>query len=288
MIDSLDHIIIAVRDLDDTETTYTRILGRTPSWRGEHPGLGSANLIYRLANTYLEFVSATGDGVFADMIRTQLEEKGEGLMGLALGTKDAKGCASALKEAGIGASDPMPGDASDANGNKRSWLNVMIPPEDAGGLFMFAIEQDDRLAIPLSPRADGVAGAAAIDAVDHVVINTPDADAFIDLFEGKLGLRLALDQTVDKWGVRQLFFRFGAITLEVISPIGEDRKPKENSLWGLAYKCPNIETTQARLTGAGVDVSEVRTGRKPGTLVSTVRPETHGIPTLLIGLERAS
>ena len=33
---------------------------------------------------------------------------------------------------------------------------------------------------------------------------------------------------------------------------------------------------------AGVDVSEVRTGRKPGTRVMTVRSGTCGVPTLLV------
>ena len=33
---------------------------------------------------------------------------------------------------------------------------------------------------------------------------------------------------------------------------------------------------------AGVDVSEVRNGRKPGTRVMTVRSGTCGVPTLLV------
>jgi hypothetical protein len=33
---------------------------------------------------------------------------------------------------------------------------------------------------------------------------------------------------------------------------------------------------------AGLDVSDVRTGRKPGTRVLTVRSSTCGIPTLLV------
>ena len=37
-----------------------------------------------------------------------------------------------------------------------------------------------------------------------------------------------------------------------------------------------------RLAEAGVDVSEVRNGRKPGTRVMTVRSGTSGVPTLLV------
>jgi hypothetical protein len=53
----------------------------------------------------------------------------------------------------------------------------------------------------------------------------------------------------------------------------------------MSWRVDNAEATRARLLSAGVDVSEVRTGRKPGTRVLTVRSGTCGIPTLLV--ERA-
>jgi len=287
MIDSLDHIIIAVRDLDAAKRTYTGILGREPTQAGEHKGLGSSNLIFRLRNTYLEFVAATGEGLFADMIRQKLETDGEGLIGLAFGTVNADACVARLRAAGLTPSDPQPGGATDTSADgkttERRWRNVMFPPEETGGLLMFVIEQEDRLAIPLSPLAPGVNGRAAVEAVDHVVINTGDADRTIALFRDQFGLRLALDHTIDKWGVRQLFFRLGGLTLEIVSPIDDAKKPKNDSLWGMAYRCPDLAAMQARLKDADVNVSELRTGRKKGTQVATVKPETHGVPTLLIG-----
>ena len=48
MLQSLDHAIVAVRDLTAAARTYTALLGRSPSWRGEHPGLGTNNVLYRL------------------------------------------------------------------------------------------------------------------------------------------------------------------------------------------------------------------------------------------------
>jgi catechol 2,3-dioxygenase-like lactoylglutathione lyase family enzyme len=283
MIDTLDHIIIAVRDLAATKLTYTRILGREPTWEGDHPRLGSSNLIYRLRNTYLEFVQATGEGMFGDMVRKKLDDEGEGLMGLAFGTVNADACVRHLKATGLSPTDPLPGGATDANGNERSWRNVMLAPEETGGLFLFVIEQEDRLAVPLSPTSEGVNGRAAADAIDHVVVNTPRPDDLIAFFEGQLGIRLALDHTIEKWGVRQLFFRIGNLTLEVVTPTAKDKQPEKDSLWGMAYRCPDLTLMQERLKTSGVDVSEIRVGRKKGTQVATVKPETHGIPTLLIG-----
>ena len=53
-------------------------------------------------------------------------------------------------------------------------------------------------------------------------------------------------------------------------------------LWGLSWRVADIDATRARLVAAGVDVSEVRAGRKPGTRVMSVRDGTCGIHTLLV------
>src|SRR5437867_3013847 len=53
-------------------------------------------------------------------------------------------------------------------------------------------------------------------------------------------------------------------------------------LRGLCWRVADIDATHARRAQAGVDVSEVRTGRKPGTRVMTVRSGTCGVPTLLV------
>ncbi len=54
-------------------------------------------------------------------------------------------------------------------------------------------------------------------------------------------------------------------------------------LWGLSWRVPAIAEAHARLRGAGVEVSDIRTGRRPGTQVFTVKSHTAGVPTLLIG-----
>ena len=45
----------------------------------------------------------------------------------------------------------------------------------------------------------------------------------------------------------------------------------------------DADAARARLADTGFDVSEVRTGRKAGTRVFTVRGEPCGVPTLFIG-----
>jgi len=51
---------------------------------------------------------------------------------------------------------------------------------------------------------------------------------------------------------------------------------------GLAWRVTDAMAAQARIAAAGFDVSDVKKGRKPGTLVFTVRNGTAGVPTILI------
>lgn len=115
--------------------------------------------------------------------------------------------------------------------------------------------------------------------VDHVVLRTEDAQACIALFGVALGIRLALDKTVPEWGGRMLFFRTGKLTLEVIESAGQT---DATAFWGLAYQCQELEGVARSLAERGVSMSEIRDGRKPGTLVTTVKSHCLGIPTLLV------
>jgi len=68
----------------------------------------------------------------------------------------------------------------------------------------------------------------------------------------------------------------------VVQRPGKHADAMHDTMWGLSWRVADIEATRARLVAAGVDVSEVRDGRKPGTRVLTVRGGTCGIPTLLV------
>ena len=80
-----------------------------------------------------------------------------------------------------------------------------------------------------------------------------------------------------------MFFRLGELTLEIIQRLGEPQDPAgDDHIWGLTWETDNLKAAHDRLAEAGVDVSEIRTGRKPGTEVFTLRNRTQGVPTLFI------
>ena len=43
MISSIDHLIIAVKDINDAEENYRKIFGMEPVWKGKHKALKRNN-----------------------------------------------------------------------------------------------------------------------------------------------------------------------------------------------------------------------------------------------------
>jgi catechol 2,3-dioxygenase-like lactoylglutathione lyase family enzyme len=121
--------------------------------------------------------------------------------------------------------------------------------------------------------------------MDHVVVSTPDPERAAALYVARLGLDMALDRSHPDWG-RLMFFRCGDVVVEVThrpaKPADPPRDIRHDRLRGICWRVADIDATHARLVQAGVDVSDVRTGRKPGTRVMTVRNGTCGVPTLLV------
>jgi catechol 2,3-dioxygenase-like lactoylglutathione lyase family enzyme len=283
MLQSLDHVIVLVRDLEAATGTYSRLLGREPSWRGAHPGQGTANTLFRLANTYLELLGISGEGPFAARFQKKLERDGEGVVGLAFGSDDADACAADLRARGLPAADPVEGSGADSRtGAKRSWRNVHLPESATRGVLTFAIEH---LSPPDALPPARVTGnhSAAVEGLDHVVLRTADPDATRRFYGESLGLRLALDRSFEERKVRLQFFRVGGVTVEVASQLGAAPDPAvPDRLWGLAWRVPDADAARVRLVEAGFPVTPVRDGHKAGTRVCTVERDTCGVPTLLI------
>ncbi len=273
---SIDHVIIAVSDLAGATDEYQQLLGRLPSWRGSHPDYGTANTLFKLDNTYIELLAADGDGMAADIVNGILCERGPCLGGLVFGTEDAQSFIAQARSAGLPASDPMPGHGKDEQtGAERRWHNIFWDPAAARGIFSFCIQHDSGSTLPDATPMMG----EPISGVDHVVVKTQSVEAAKRFYGEQLGIRLALEQHVPKWGGTQLFFRASSMSIEVIA---SENAPEQDELWGLALETNDITATHERLVSSGIAVSEIREGRKAGTRVCTAKSHTLGVPTLLI------
>ena len=276
MISSLDHLIVAVKDLQEAELNYKKVFGIEPVWRGQHKELGTANSIFNFNNTYLELLAAKGKGLGASLVENAIEEKGDGLIGIVLGTNDINNASKRLTKMGYSVAEISEGEGTDNNSKlTRNWKNLFLPPELTRGIFSFIIEHTHGHLPTIKEFPEDT-----INKLDHVVINTNDADGFINIYKDVFDIRLALDRVIEHWKRRMLFFRVNKTTIEVIEEKNEN-EPLD-TLWGLAWEVASIEDAHKRLIDNGVELTPIKNGLKEHTLVTTIKSHTHNVPTLLI------
>ena len=275
MISSVDHLIIAVKDLDQAISDYEKILGITPCWKGKHSELGTKNALFNFENTYLELLSPCDAGPGTEFINALLTENGDHLAGIALGTQNIEHTKEALKKNGYAVEISSGEAVNEKDGKIRRWKNIFLPNALSRELFIFIIEHVEG-GLSKNENQD----PSIVKKLDHVVINTQDADSFISIYRDIYKIRLALDKTIEHWKRRMLFFRTNATTIEVIED--KDKKESADELWGLAWEVDSIEDAHKRLVGNKVEVSPIKDGLKKGTLVATVKSHTCNVPTLLI------
>ena len=276
MFTRLDHLIVAVKDLEEAENNYKKLFGFPPVWKGTHKDLGTSNSLFNFDNTYFELLSASGNGAGADLVNKYLAKSGEGLMGMVFATEDINSARHSLVEKGFLVEEPSSGQGiNNSDQQTRNWKNLFLPPELTRGIFSFVIEHLDEN-LPQSK----VLNASSPHKLDHVVINTNDADGFIKIYKDAFNIRLALDKIIEHWNKRMLFFRLSKTTIEVIEET--DDLPPNDKMWGLAWDVKDIEKAHERLTAEGIEVTPIQKGIKEQTLVATIKSHNHNVPTLLI------
>ena len=275
MITSVDHLIIAVRDLNQAIIDYEKVLGTSPCWIGKHAELGTTNALFNFENTYLELLSPNDEGPGTDLINSLIADKGDHLAGIALGTDNIEHVKEALNKNGHFAEISSGEAINEKDGKSRRWKNIFLPNTLSRELFIFIIEHTEG---GLTKYKDQ--DPSKVKKLDHVVINTKDADDFISIYRDVYKIRLALDKTIEHWKRRMLFFRTNATTIEVIED--RDKKESPDELWGLAWEVDSIKDAHRRLVSNNVEVTPIKEGLKKGTLVTTIKSHTCNVPTLLI------
>jgi catechol 2,3-dioxygenase-like lactoylglutathione lyase family enzyme len=274
VITGLDHVVILTGDIKAATTAYQALFARVPAW--QYGGGGADRVLFTLDNTTLELVAPNGEGMDADRIRAVLDAQGEGLASICFRTGDIAKMHRRLERLTLRPEAITEVESRDAiSGATLSWKRTRTATEATRGIRLFFLERDKER--PLSVRTT----TAAITALDHVVASTSDPERAAALYGARLGLDMALDRSHPDWG-RLMFFRCGDLIIEVTHRPGKQADATPDKLYGLCWRVADIEAAHARLVQAGADVSEIRTGRKPGTRVMTVRKGTCGVPTLLV------
>jgi len=274
MITGLDHIVVLLEDANAGAAVYERLLGRAPSW--QNSGEGADRVLFTLDNMTLELMAPTGFSVAADRIRNVIKIWGEGLASICFATSDVARMHRRLERVALKPDPIVEVESQDAaSGAVLHWKRTRAATELTRGVRMIFLELESE-----RPRS-AVTAAAPILGLDHVVVSTEHPEQAAALYGARLGLDMALDRSHQDWG-RLMFFRCGDLIVEIVHrPVaGADRR--HDKLWGLSWRVADIEATRARLMAAGLDVSEIRAGRKPGTRVASLRDGTCGIHSLLL------
>jgi catechol 2,3-dioxygenase-like lactoylglutathione lyase family enzyme len=165
---------------------------------------------------------------------------------------------------------------------KRHWTTSVLAIENTQGTTIFLIEQKpDAKTWPQSPLT--AHASASVGGLDHIVVTTPQPERAAALYGARLGLDMKLDRSNPDWGSRLMFFKCGDLIVEIAHDLKQGASAGPDKPWGLSWRVPDINAAQKRLAAAGFNVSDVRTGRKPGTQVFTVRDRNANVPTIVIG-----
>lgn len=255
MITGFDHVVIAVRDLSAGVQAYETLLGARADAARESDGVAST--LIATSNIAVEVMAPAGAGGVADRLRATLDDDGEGLKSLVFSVSDIEAMHRRCARVGLEPEEIVQRDA---------WRSFRISSARTHGVRLFCFERD----APLTPSAEAVGG------LDHIVLRTSECERAAALYGARLGLDMRLDREV--MGRRLMFFRCGGAIVEV----AQDPSASADRFWGLSWRVADADAARERLARAGLNVSDVRVGMKPGTRVFTVRDGTAGVPTLML------
>jgi catechol 2,3-dioxygenase-like lactoylglutathione lyase family enzyme len=274
VISGLDHLVVLLEDLKAGSAAYELLLGRAPSWRSEIEG--AETVLFTLDNMTLELMAPAGSSPTAERIRGVIKIRGEGLASICFRVGDIAKTHRRLDRVALKPDPVAEVESRDLGSGKiLRWKRTRVATELARGVRMFFLELAEE-----RPRSAATA-AAPVLGLDHVVVSTEDPERAAALYGARLGLDMALDRSHQDWG-QLMFFRCGDLIVEVVKRPVAGADQSHDKLWGLSWRVADVDATRARLAAAGIDVSEVRTGRKPGTRVMSVRDGACGIHTLLL------
>ncbi len=245
---SLDHVIIGVEDLWTAAAELRGLLGRRPSWRGRHPGYGTANVLFRLENSYIELLApdpeATSDTAWTGSLGRFLREHRPGLFSIALQTPDVFAAATSARARGLPVEEPLPGTGLDLDSNaEREWVNARIPPEATRGTRCFFITH--KSTVDVLPRAALIvdAAAAVMDTV-AVVATSSEMEGARRMWGDVFGLPESQGAPGD--------WRYELGNANLLLHPGKGTPSIPDAWEALVVSVPDLHRAEARLSAEGI------------------------------------
>lgn len=259
MITAVSHLAFAADDVEAATSDYELLLDRKAARLTSADGKPLHR--FQLANIAFEISAAEG--------------RGEGLKSIGFEAVDLDATVRKLIRRGLAVGDIVQQQFDTSSGS--TGLTRRLADVAAASTHGVAIS-----VVETSASSDAVAAGSSVSGLDHVVIRSPNPERAVALYGGRLGLDFALDRTNADWGSRLLFFVCGGVRVEIGHSLAKGVSDLPDSLWGLAWRVADTVETQAKLQRAGVNTSDAKAGRRPGSHVMTARSGTRNVPTIML------
>ncbi len=127
MLNKIEHIGIAVENLEEAEKKYTALLGVPPYKREEVPSEKVITSFFRVGESKIELLApVSSDSVIAKF----LEKKGEGFHHIAYATDDIRADLQRLEKEGFQIINREPKEGAD-----NKWV-AFVHPKTTGGILV--------------------------------------------------------------------------------------------------------------------------------------------------------
>lgn len=184
MIQGIDHIVIAVRNLDAASGDYRR-LGFTVTPGGEHTGGATHNALISFGDgSYFELIAFKEPDREQDHKWWAKLARGEGTVDFALLSDDLATDAERLRAAGVTVTGPIDGGRQRPDGQRIAWRSITLAADETP--LPFAIEDVTARELRV-PAGEATAHAIASPGVAGVVVLVPDLDRAAPVYEALLG-----------------------------------------------------------------------------------------------------
>ncbi len=250
----LDHLIYGVADLEAARAQFRR-LGFVVTPRGRHKGWGTANYCVMLPQGYIELLGIIDPSQFSNNLDRFLAARGEGLLGIALGTEDTGALAASLTERGLHPDGPHAlARLLETEGGEPvepAFSLLRLPPEELPAINGFFVQH---LTPDLLRQPGWDTHPNAVTGIASVTIAVDDPAHVAAAYETLYG-RAAVVATDDAWAVHLgdgsvLLFVTPEEAATLYSPLTD--LPESPTIVATALRSAHLAQTEAALTANGV------------------------------------
>jgi len=271
----IDHVMIAVPELDRGVDTYAR-LGFSVQPGGEHPGVGTHNAIAFNEEDYLELIAIRDRDEYARTNRlrglVELLERGGGLCYLIVQSDDLAADVAAMRGRGVDVGNVAEGNRRTPSGRERRWKVARLGPRNP--LPVFFIQHITPLA---ERRPSGAGHPNGVYRTERAYIAVSDLAAAVDAYSRVLGMAKPPLERGTVIMAEMAVFQLGASGLTLAHPYAPGACADALSRRGpgpfqVLYRTKSMDAAARWLSGHGVP-PPARGTRNTGEQAMLVPPE---------------